>query len=222
MTRYPLILATVLIPAVGASAASFDFEDVAVGTVYGDSAGDVAGDVVLTLDDTDMSVETFTLGAFSNLGDATVVEPPTSFFPAAVNPTHALQINNVNVQFDFTGVPFDVTRVSFDYVDLGGDENFDLNGAGRQELGLLSSIAPVAGFSINVTSIPIGGGVHGTVDVVAEPGNRIETLLVGGQEFAIDNVNKIPEPSTLLGGLACAGLCALRRRRSACVAPWEA
>lgn len=195
MYRTFILLIIALSAAQTTQAAVIDFEDVPLATVYGSPAGDSAGDIVLTRWDVDMSVEDFTLGAFVNLGRADVVTQPTSFFPPAVNSTQVLQINNINTQFDFTGVPYDVTQVSFDYVDLGGEENFDLNGLGRQEVGLLSNVVPYAGFTINVSQIGGPGGVYGSVEVIADPGNRIETLLVGGQEFAIDNLRKVPEPA---------------------------
>lgn len=213
MYRTIKALAVALLISPLATAATIDFEDVPLATVYGAPAGDAAGDVVLTRWNVDMSVEEFTLGAFVNLGRADVVTQPTSFFPPAVNSSQVLQINNINTQFDFTGVPFDVTRVSFDYVDLGGDENFDLNGLGRQELGLLSAIAPYAGYTINVTENGGPGGVYGSVEVIADAGNRIETLLVGGQEFAIDNLTKVPEPAACsLLALTLAMVVGIRRR----------
>ena len=120
----------------------------------------------------------------------------------------------MNMKFDFTGVPFDVTGVTLDYVDLGGTENFDINSLGRQEVVLSSRRMPIAGFNVSVTENPAPGGVQGTLKVEAMPGNRIETLLIGGQEFGIDNVVKIPEPSSMtLAMIAGLAMVACRNRR---------
>jgi hypothetical protein len=194
------------------SAATFDFESVPLATRYSVADGYSPGDTVLSNWDVKMTVEEFTQGAFTGFNFSEISGhpgPPTSFFPVGVNPSQSLTINNMNVKFDFTAVPFDVTGVTLDYVDLGGSENFDLNGLGRQEVGALSSLAAIPGYSITVTENPIGGGVTGTVKVEALPGNRIDTLLVGGQEFGIDNVEKVPEPTSwilaTLAGLAFVG-----------------
>ena len=78
-------------------------------------------------------------------------------------------------------------------------------------MGSLTSLAPIPGFNVNVTSNPISGGVDGVVEITALAGNRIESLLIGGQEFTIDNLNAIPEPSSsVLFVLAFLGLLAHR------------
>jgi hypothetical protein len=205
-------LASLLFVSSVCSAATFDFEGVPLGTTYSVADGFNPGDVVLTNWNVDMSVEKFTEGAFVGFNFSEVSGhpgPPTSFFPIGANPTQSLTTNNMNVKFDFTGVPFDVTGVSLDYVDLGGTENFEINALGRQEVGALSSLAPVAGYNITVTENPAPGGVTGTLKVEALVGNRIDMLLIGGQEFGIDNVEKVPEPTSLalasLAGLAFVG-----------------
>jgi hypothetical protein len=185
-----------------AFAATIDFEPPAfpLGTAYGTPAGHVPGNVVFNVCDVETSVQNFHLGAFVGFNFAEIAGhpgPPTSFFPAAVNSSQVLQINNINIFFDFRSMPQTVTSIRFDYVDVGGEENFDLNMTGLQEITKLSVLAPVPGFTINVTETPFGGGsnIWGRVSITADAGNKIETLLIGGQEFAIDNLQKLFEDS---------------------------
>src|SRR5262245_49361701 len=83
-------------------AVTFDFEDVTVGTVYGNSAGNVPGDVVLTKDGVTMSVERFNTGISTPFNNATV---RMETFPPGVNETHTLNTSNINAKFDFTALP---------------------------------------------------------------------------------------------------------------------
>lgn len=208
-------LACTLILAQSTIAANIiDFEAEPLGTIYGTTAGTSPGDVVVIQDDIKMTVENFTLGAFTEFNEATIVQPPQSFFPAASNPTQALNANNINAKFDLLSVGYDVDFLSIRYVDVGGDENFEINSLGRQEVGSLSSLTPVPGFNVNVTSNPVTGGVEGVVEIYAAAGNRIEQLLIGGQEFAIDDLKVVPEPSGLMIiALGCIAMSLGRLRR---------
>ena len=72
------------------SAATFDFEDLPLGTEYSAAAGNAPGDVILSNWDVDVSVEEFTEGAFVGFNFSQIAGhpgPPTSFFPIGSNPT---------------------------------------------------------------------------------------------------------------------------------------
>jgi hypothetical protein len=197
-----MIFFGVLLIALGARegrAAFFDFEAPAfgLGTEYGATAGHVPGDVVFAASDVEVAVAEFTIGAFVGFNVAQISGhpgPPVSFFPVATNPTQSLTINNINMLFDFRAVPADVREVAFDYVDCGGSENFEINGLGRQEVLSLSALGPVPGFAVNVSEGPAPCGVQGRVEIVADPGRVISSVLIGGQEFGIDNLASAEEP----------------------------
>jgi hypothetical protein len=202
-----------MLTAAASAAVTFDFEPptFSLGTQYGPPAGDTPGDVVATVGGAEMLVDEFTQGTFTGFNLAEIAGhpgPPTSYFPVAANPTQSLTINNIGVGFDFSGLSYDVTEVTFDYVDLGGTENLDVNELGRQELGQLSFATSYPNFTVNVSETAVTGGLTGTVSIVADPGNAIDTLLIGGQEFGLDNLTAVPEPAALtllgLGGLLLA------------------
>ncbi len=179
--------------ATGAQAVTFDFEAPAfpLGTTYGTPAH-APGDVVFSDGGVGASVELFTLGGFVGFNTAQVTGhpgPPTSFFPIAINPTQSLTTNNIAMRFDLTGAGSNIRQVTFDYVDLGGDENLRINGFPTLEVAKLKDtevLAP-AGFAISVSEVPVPGGITGRVRITADPFNAIESVLVGGQEFGIDN-----------------------------------
>ena len=199
-----------------ASAATVDFEVFALGTQYGTPAAHAPGDLVLSQDGIDMTVENFTSGSFTGFNLAEISGhpgPPTSFFPAALNPTQALTLNNINGRFDFTSLPIGVTKVSFDYADLGGANNFDVNGLGKQETSDLTTLGSYVNYNVAVSAAPIGGGVAGTIEVTAALGHQIKTLEIGGQELSIDNMHAVPEPTAL--ALALVGFAGVLARRRA-------
>ena len=168
----------------------FDFETTKPGTEYNEN-NTKPGQVVDRRWEVGLSFKEFTLGRFSNFGSAQIVAPPESLFPAAENPSQSMSLNNINAMFDYTALPFPVGKVTFDYVDLGGQENLDINGIGRYE-GELDAIPPnfFPGFTVNVSTTAVRGGVVGSVEICADPGEAIKSMTVGGQEFAIDNVKK--------------------------------
>lgn len=196
----------------GNGARWFTFESVPLGTQYGSPPPNVPGEVVLTEDDIDMSVENFSTGAFNF---AEIIAPPDPFAP---NTTQALATNNINVKFDLTQLGFDVKYAQLEYVDLAvgaGMDNFELNTTGLQVVGTPADIVCPVGFQCSVTQYSIAGGVKGRIAITADPGNVIDTILIGGQELAIDNFHvAVPEPSGLL--LVTMTLCSLavfRQRR---------
>ena len=181
-----------------AFAATVDFESVPLGTEWGTTPGNSPGDLVLTEDSITMTVENFTSGAFVGFNAATIDVPPQSFFPPAVNSTQALTLNNINGKFDFTGLPFAVSQVTVEYADGGDTNNFDVNGLGKQEVNDLTTLTSYAGFAVNVTAATVGFTDVGTIEVIADPGQSIQTLELGGQESSFDNLLAVPEPTSLL------------------------
>ena len=176
-----------------------DFESVPVGMMFGSPASDSPGDVVLTQEGIRMSVENYFLGAFTGFNFAQVGGAFDAFFP-----TTPLEINNISTRFDFTGLASNVTRVTIEYQEFGGTDNFAVN---DQTIHQLSSLAAIP-FNVapGVTASVSGGLI--TLN------GAINSVRIGGQELAIDNVTAVPEPGTaLLIGLGAGWLVHRRRGR---------
>ncbi len=189
-TSSALLTAMVLL-AVGpaAFAATVDFETLAAGSTYGTAAGNAPGDVILTQDDIQVSVEEFYLTASSFTG---FVEAEAGGQTATEFPTQPLSLNNISVKFDLSGVSFPVGYVSLQYVDLGGEENISVNGGTINEVAALTAVgaAVAPGVSLAVFENPIAGGASGEI-VLTGP---VTSLTIGGQEFGIDDLIVAQDP----------------------------
>jgi len=153
-----------------------DFELLPMGEEYG-NGHNLQGEVIFTENDIDVSVEYFLwTGGGGTFGTCHVIDGTPSFGTG-----QAMWTNNINLKFDFTNYIYTVNWVSFDYVDNGGNENFSLNGlpvfAGEIEDWMLPPQ-----FTLGITDM-------GTYYHCEISGNAVITsFLVGGQEYAIDNI----------------------------------
>ncbi|MEC4684784.1 MAG: CARDB domain-containing protein [Nitrospirota bacterium] len=153
------------------------------GTLYGSPAGNVPGDVVMVAPNgIEMFVYDFRwMGGGGTFNLARIEMPPVPFGTG-----QTINTNNINLEFDFSGVGFPVSRVELQYLDLGGFENLGVNGqpvpiyAGE----LSAAPSPIAGVNVSVTSTPVPGGKTGTLVLTG----AVQKLRIGGQEFWIDNV----------------------------------
>ena len=180
-----------------AQMATVDFESLVLGTTFGNASGDSPGDLAFTEDGVDVRLQNFTEGGFVGFIEATVGGFTDDDFP-----TTPMTIGNISLEFDFTNLPFDVGVVTFEYADFGGSENLGVNGS-VVELGQLTDAPAVLGGATVTVTPPMGASRIGTVALVGD----IDTLLLGGQEFGVDNIKAVvPEPSSAL--LAC-GLASL-------------
>jgi FlgD Ig-like domain len=107
---------------------------------------------------------------------------------------HVMNLNNVCNRYHINSLAIPVASVTFEYLDLGGTENLQVNGA-TLFVGNLPSfpnnVAP--GVTMIVNTFPVGiGGERAVVELYGD----VQDLLVGGQEFYIDDicVNKSEEP----------------------------
>lgn len=95
-------------------------------------------------------------------------------------------LNNISAVYDFRSLPCLPLQVTLALGDIGGDENFQVNGGsvyvGELEMVVPSSPAPDVTFSINTQTI-----FGGTKEVITLTG-PIETILLGGQELWVDNI----------------------------------
>lgn len=162
-----------------------EFETLAMGAEYGNGYNSI-GDVILNENNIDVSVEYFEwIGGGGTFGTAMVIDG-TPYF----NTGQAMWTSNINLKFDFTNYTTMVNWVSFDYIDQGGEENFALNGlpifVGEIEDWLLPPQ-----FTLGITDM--GTYYHCVISGNAD----IHSFLVGGQEYAIDNIcaGYIQDPS---------------------------
>ena len=174
-------------------AATMEFESVPVGTKYGGDFGNVPGQVVLTENGIKMSVEQFFFQQFTGFFQAEVTGPAND---------HELALDNINVLFDLTALPFNVSSLTLQYSELGGEDNFAVNGGSILQLPNITNI-PV-NVAPGVTALVDGGRITLT--------GGIDRVLIGGQELSVDTVVAVPEPTSLLL-LGTGGAILLRRLR---------
>lgn len=157
--------------------ACVDFEAPLVsGTQYGAPAGHSSGDVIFTSNGIPVSVYDFNFtGGGGTFNEARLEAPPAPFGSG-----QTMRTNNINLEFDFSGLTFTPSEVQFEYLDLGGFENLSVNGS------------PV--FAGDLPTAPVSvGGVSVAVYTAGDKGfviltGAVQKLRVGGQEFWIDNV----------------------------------
>ncbi len=164
-------------------AATVDFETLPGGTKYGASYGNLPGDVVLSQDGILVSVEEFFLGTFTGFVKAEVGGIYADFFP-----TTSLELNNISLHFDFSGVGFNVTSVDVEYKEFGGTNNVAVNGYTVHEVDPLTDLPAVV--SPGITS-----SVNNGILTLA---GDIDSFQIGGQELVIDNITAVPEPMTVV------------------------
>lgn len=149
-----------------------DFETLALGSIYGTGVNS-PGEVIFTQGIIPVAVEEFYYdGGGSTFGSAEVMNG------SGIGTDQAMRLGNINLLFDFTAYPNTPELVTFDYADYGGHENLAING-GAVYIGDLIN-ANIPGFGIGVSQ-------NGDIGTVAIDGG-VETLLVGGQEFFVDNI----------------------------------
>ncbi|MHC5108432.1 MAG: PEP-CTERM sorting domain-containing protein [Planctomycetota bacterium] len=184
-----------------------DFEGPAIGTRYGASAGDLPGDVVLVEDGIQMSVENFTSMSGDFFFDATVGGDYQGFFP-----TTPLSLNNIDTRFDFTGLPLDTALVRLEFREFAGTVDFAINDGPKYVLADMVDLPTDLGNGINAV---VGiSPQYSSIFVITITGDDINSIQLGGQEFALDRItaHPVPEPTTLIL-LAAGGLAMVRRRR---------
>jgi len=197
--RLIMTISAVLCLVPGVRAAKIDFETVPVGTVYGEPANNTPGEIVLSQDGINMSVELFRYGGTVDFYRAEISGRYGGFFP-----TTPAELVQISLLFDFTNIGFDANLVTLDYMEFGGASNFSVNDHQTLEIDSLGTvptdIAPGVTAWVGPNSITLTG--------------EIDRFLIGGQELAIDNVVVVPEPASLvlLGAAAAVGWCRRSRR----------
>jgi hypothetical protein len=161
--------------------ACVDFEPPLVyGTQYGVPAGNSPGDVVFTTNGVRVSVENFDYVGTGSTFNLAYIDTATSFFGKG----QTIRTNNINLKFDFSNVGFKVAEVNLEFLDLGGSENLSVNGSTIYAGELTSAPSPMGGVTLMFTTTPVPGGEKGKLTMKG----AVKTLIIGGQEFWLDNV----------------------------------
>ena len=107
-----------------------------------------------------------------------------------------MNLNNVSNLYHINGLGIPVAGVTFEFLDYGGTENLQVNGA-TLHIGNLETfpynVAP--GVTMTVTTYPVGPAIRAEVVLTGD----VQTLLVGGQEFFIDEICVIEDDPTVAG-----------------------
>ena len=168
-----------------------DHESLGVGTRYGNGYGQAPGDLIFVEDGIPVLVDLFDSGfnlwfimcevmpAMGGMGDGNV-----------------MWMSNISNLYDIQAAGLAVGGVTFEFYDAGGTENLQVNGAPLFVGDLPMAPANIApGVTCSVVTWPDGGNVRGFVTLTGQ----VDKLLVGGQEFAVDNICVIGDGSTSAG-----------------------
>ncbi|HET9226998.1 MAG TPA: hypothetical protein VFR31_10045, partial [Thermoanaerobaculia bacterium] len=152
-------------------------------TTYGLPVGQSSGDLAFSTLGIDAYVYNFALlPAGTTFYLAYHTQAPVSL------PGQSLRTININMLFDLRNLAFTVKKVTLSYLDLGGYENLAVNASGIYR----GQIAAAPGFpgiaNVSVSSVPIPPPFSGQTGTVTITGADIESFMIGGQEFWIDNV----------------------------------
>lgn len=163
------------------------FEDLPAGAVYGERTGYEAGDIFYAFDNIPVSLEAFNyLNGSSDFWNVSVWTDETGW---NFGSGKKLFVSNINLRLDFRSLGTTANRVCVRIFDGGGENNFSVNGA------------PVQIFRSPMRNVDFPVEIAPGVTMTAaydDPDNdftgtlcfegQIETLLIGGQEFAIDDL----------------------------------
>ena len=154
-----------------------------VNTTYGLPVGQVSGDLAFSVNGIDAYVFNFALlPAGTTFYRAYHTMAPVSL------PGQSLRTININMLFDLRNLPFTVRKVTLSYLDLGGYENLAVNGSGIYRGQLAAAPAILGNSNVSVTSMATPPPVSGRTGTVTITGADIDSFMIGGQEFWIDNV----------------------------------
>ena len=164
-----------------------DFEQFQAGDRIGAASDDEPGSTISRIEDIKVTLERFSYpDGTSGYGNVLVFQD-TFFNPQA--PNTYLFPSNINLAFDFSALPDETNSVCLDYYYWGGDVNISVNG---EQLFIASNLEEF--LALNGKEIAAGVKIEflpetdrkdqGTICLFGP----IKSLLIGGQEFGIDNV----------------------------------
>ncbi|MCB9041429.1 MAG: T9SS type A sorting domain-containing protein [Lewinellaceae bacterium] len=160
----------------------FNFEDIPAGTELGPASGNNPGDVLFSQAGIEVSIQEIQYAdGTTGFHNAVIYGASTGWLDGQF-----LFMGNNSFQFDLSQADGALNQLCFDFFDGGGVENFAVNGSSVAVVQDFSEIANLSfpGVALTVDFSNTGSLERGTVCITG----NIESLLIGGQEFGIDNV----------------------------------
>ena len=167
-----------------------NFESVPLGTQFDSASGYSSGDDIFVENCIPVSIYNIQFSTTSVGFEYCRIDNDLTGFGDG----NTMKYNNVNLLFDFESLGYEADEVSFEIADLGGIENISVNDTpvfiGEITTAPLNIATDV---ELNISSISTISSGYECVVTLTGP---IRKLLVGGQEFWIDNIcaNLIPLP----------------------------
>lgn len=161
----------------------YAFDGVPAGGPWGPAYGDAAGDNIYAIFGAPVYLEPLEWGG----GNSGFVETYLDAAPVSGWGTgDVMRFNNARHRMDFGASGWANAGIQFEFLDLGGDENFIVNG---MSAGIFTDISAangmvLGGVGVTVVWNPIAGGKSGLVML----NGQVDELIIGGQEFWIDNL----------------------------------
>ncbi len=157
-----------------------DHQSLAMGATWG-SATNVPGDLIFIEDGIPVLLDVIHYSTGSGFNLCRVDPTPDASFGF----DRVMNLNNIANRYDISALGITTSSVTFEYLDYGGDENIQVNGATWYVGDLATLPATVApGVTMNVMTYAVPGGLRGEVTLTGD----VQNLLVAGQEFYIDNI----------------------------------
>lgn len=147
--------------------------------MYGAPTGQSPGSHLFTVANISIRLQNFAHSGGTEFNRAYTETPA---YPFGTPP--ALRLNNISVEFDFSGLVPPPSHVTFAFLDLGGIENLSINGGPAFVGDIGAAPTSLSGAGIKTSKFPVHGGAAGKF---AARG-AIQSLLIGGQELWIDLV----------------------------------
>lgn len=157
-------------PSVYAQSSIVDFEDLPLETQYRAGQGFESGGMPFCIESFTWQNGTVTPDGFAEISSRGM----------AGTGSQELWTNNINLRFGFAGV---ITQLELDYGAHGGNINIEINGERRFDLGRPSEADGQAIGGVQVSAQDDDQG-FGRLALTGE----IRSFAIGGQEFAVDNI----------------------------------
>lgn len=177
-----VLFLSVSIASMGQPLPCFDFESFPANTQLGPASGNSPGDVLFSEAGIEVSIhEILYPDGSAGFGNAMIYDASAGWLDGQF-----LLMGNNSLQFDLSQAGGALNQLCFDFFDGGGVENFAINGSSAAIVQNFSEIAGLSfpGVTVEVDLVGDSTLEWGSVCIAGD----IRSLLIGGQEFGIDNV----------------------------------